>query len=131
MVVLFAALSVQAMAIGIGFALLGAWMILPFAGLEIAIAGALSLWFYRHRDDSELVMIEADRVRVVKRWGNDTTRHDFSRHWVRVRVDHRAGHDGPTRLWIGSHGNFVPLGDYINDGDRTLLAQALKRLLQS
>ncbi len=35
----FAALAAVALTIGIGFAMLGAWLILPFAGLEIVALG--------------------------------------------------------------------------------------------
>lgn len=128
MVVLFVALSVQAVFIGTAFTLMGAWMILPFAGIEVVVAAALSLWFYRHRDDSELVIVDDDRVQVIKRWGGGETSHDFPRYWVRVRFE-RSRRSGSGRLWIGSHGNFVALGDYINDGDRAHVARALKRLL--
>jgi uncharacterized membrane protein len=31
----FAALAVATLAIGVGFALFGAWLVLPFAGLEV------------------------------------------------------------------------------------------------
>lgn len=128
MVALFVALSTQAATIGVAFALAGAWMILPFAGLEILIAGLLCRWFYRHRDDCELVTIDLDRVQVVKRWGNGAAHHEFPRHWARVTLDRRAG---GARLLIGSHGRFVALGEEINDSDRALVAQELKQLLRS
>jgi uncharacterized membrane protein len=35
----FAALAAATLAIGVGFALLGAWLILPFAGLEVVGLG--------------------------------------------------------------------------------------------
>lgn len=131
MVALFVALSTQAATIGVAFALAGAWMILPFAGLEILIAGLLCRWFYRHRDDCELVTIDLDRVQVVKRCGGGAARHDFPRHWVRVMLDRRAGDIGSARLRIGSHGRYVTLGDEINDRDRMLVAQELQQLLRS
>ena len=36
----FAALALAALAIGTGFALAGAWLVLPFAGLEALLLGA-------------------------------------------------------------------------------------------
>jgi uncharacterized membrane protein len=36
----FVALGSVSLAIGIGFAMLGAWLILPFAGLEVVALGA-------------------------------------------------------------------------------------------
>ena len=44
----FAALAVLTLAIGVGFAVIGAWLVLPFAGLE-ALALAAALFVYaRH-----------------------------------------------------------------------------------
>ena len=39
----FGALAVVALAIGAGFALAGAWLVLPFAGLEVAALSAAYL----------------------------------------------------------------------------------------
>ncbi len=50
----FSALSVAALAIGIGFALLGAWLILPFAGLEILGLGLAFLQCARRFGKQEL-----------------------------------------------------------------------------
>jgi uncharacterized membrane protein len=38
-----ALLAVVTLAIGVGFALIGAWLVLPFAGLEVLVLGAAFL----------------------------------------------------------------------------------------
>ena len=43
MLAVFASLAGVTLAIGAGFALLGAWPVLPFAGLEVAALGAAFL----------------------------------------------------------------------------------------
>jgi uncharacterized membrane protein len=43
----FALLAVVTLSIGIGFALMGAWLILPFAGLEVLGLGAAYLCYAR------------------------------------------------------------------------------------
>lgn len=126
---LFAAFVGWALAVGIGFTLAGASMILPFAGLQALGVGLLCRWLYRHRDDCELITIETDRVSVMKRHGNDVTRCDFPRYWMTVRVD-AAGRHGRGRLSVGSHGKFVTLGDEVNEDDRARLARDLRRLLR-
>ncbi len=35
------------LAIGVGFAVLGAWLVLPFSGLEVLLLGAAFLWHAR------------------------------------------------------------------------------------
>lgn len=44
----FAALAVLTLAIGVGFAVVGAWLVLPFAGLE-ALALAAAFFVYARR----------------------------------------------------------------------------------
>lgn len=130
MIALFVALSTMALTIGIGFTLAGAWMVLPFAGLEVVVVGALCLWLYRHLDDCELVVIEDDRVRVIRRVGTKESQQDFPRYWVRVTLNRSQDERSPSRLLIGSHGRFVSLAENINERDRLLLATELTSALR-
>jgi uncharacterized membrane protein len=129
-VALFVALSASALTIGVGFALKGAWLILPFAGIEVLIVGMLCYWLYRHIDDCELVVIEADRVRVMQRSGTRESRRDFPRYWARIRLDRSQDGRRPSRLRIGSHGQFVELAENINESDRLILAEELRNALR-
>jgi len=130
-VALFVGLSMIALAIGIGFALAGAWMILAFAILEIAAVALLCRWLYRHLDDCEWVVIEPERVRVVKRRGNNVSQHEFVRYWTQARIDGTGGAGNEQRLRIGSHGLFVNLADDVSEADRLLVARELRSLLRS
>lgn len=127
---LFVALSAVALTIGVSFTLAGAWLVLPFAALEILIVAVLCRWLYRHVDDCELVIVDVDRVRIIKRRGTRSLQYDFSRHWARVRFDEGSNLPASARLLIGSHGRFVSLADDINEVDRATVAQELKQLLR-
>ena len=105
-------------------------MVLPFALIEIFFLGLLAWWFYRHIDDCELVVIEADRVRVCKRLGARESRHDFPRYWARVRLEAARRQRYPSRLRIGSHGRYVDIAADINEHDRRHLAAQLRHALQ-
>ena len=59
--VAFAALAVITLAIGVGFAMIGAWMVLPFAGLEVLMLG-VAFVAYARRAGAE---IEEQRQRRV------------------------------------------------------------------
>ena len=117
--------------LGIGFALAGASLILPFAALEALVVGLLCFWIYRHLDDCDLITIEGDRVRVMKRRGAATARHEFSRHWARVRLDPDSGGRAAGRLRLGAHGTYVTLADDIGAHERAALARELQRLLRA
>lgn len=105
-------------------------MVLLFAGLEVVVIGALCAWLYRHLDDAEQVVIDAERVRLIRRIGGRESHDDFPRYWARVALDRSQDEHRPSRLQIGSHGRFVSLAEYINEGDRLVLAEQLRKVLQ-
>lgn len=130
LLLLFALLSALPLTIGIGFAAAGVWMVLPFAALEVLLLGALTWLLYRHIDDCELIVVEADRVRIVRRVGTRESRHDFQRYWARVVLDRGRDVRGPSRLRIGSHGRYIDIASDIHETDRRGLARELRQALR-
>jgi uncharacterized membrane protein len=126
---LFITLSTMALTVGIGLTLAGAWLVLPFAGIEVLAVGALCGWLYRHRDDCELIVIEPEHVRIIQRSGCNAASYEFQRYWVRVILDRRDG-QRPSRLQIGSHGKYVRLAAQVTEGDRLALAGELRNALR-
>lgn len=131
MVVLFVSLSALPLTIGVAFAVAGVWMVLPFAILEVGVLALLVRWLYRHIDDCELVVIGSQRVQVTRRSGTKETRHEFQRYWARVRLERGRNKRDPTRLRIGSHGNYIDIGAEINEEDRANLAAELRQALRA
>lgn len=126
MVVLIAAVLLVAL----GFALMGAWLVLPFAGLEI-LAFAYAFYIVNlHAADFESIAVEGDRVVVEKRNYKESTTVVFQRYWVQVNV--RSGASGKNGLFIGSHGKEVEFGkNFINDEQRTELARELRQKIRN
>jgi uncharacterized membrane protein len=60
----FAALALLVLAIGAGFAAAGAWLVLPFAGLEVLLLGAAFVLYARHAADYERIELEPGRITV-------------------------------------------------------------------
>ena len=59
----FAALALVVLLIGAGFALVGAWLVLPFAGLEVLLLCAAYVAYARHAADYERLEIEPGDLR--------------------------------------------------------------------
>jgi uncharacterized membrane protein len=53
----FGLLALASLGIAMGFALAGAWLILPFAGLEVLALGAAFLVHARHATDFERIEV--------------------------------------------------------------------------
>ena len=102
---MFAALAIAALAIATGFALAGAWLILPFAGLEVLLLGAAFVLQARHATDYERLVLEGGRLYVEVSEAQRVARHEFDARTLRVEA--LAGHvvvRGPRQaLLIGRH----------------------------
>ncbi|MDP1766089.1 MAG: DUF2244 domain-containing protein [Methylotenera sp.] len=132
---LLAAMALVAFLIACGFARIGAWLVLPFAGLEIlAFAYAFHV-VYLHADDFESITIVDDRLVVEKRNDKKLTTTVFQRYWAQVNVrsvDGGNGVNGKCGLFISSHGNEVEFGgSFINDEQRAILASELRWKLKN
>lgn len=104
------------------WAAMGAWLVLPFAGLEL---GALYLAFRswsRRADDYERVVIHGDRLFVECRTSGRMRRFDANRHWTQVIV--RDGVRG-RQVSLRSHGREIEFGILLSEGARI---QAVRKL---
>ncbi len=129
----FASVSFVVLAISIGFALLGAWLVLPFAGLELLVLGAA---LYLSRVDArvrETICVSPIRVDVYRRRANQpidrfTGREgegSFPTAWLRVRRSTRPGWY-PKRLFIGASGKWVELGGFLTEEQRDRLGAEIE-----
>jgi len=132
---LLAALASIALVVALGFLHIGAWLVLPFAGLEILAFAYAFHCIYLHADDFDSITIEHDRVVVEKRNVKEITTTVFQRYWAQVNVRDVAmikGSNGKCGLFISSHGNEVEFGrNFINDEQRSQLARDLRQKLKN
>lgn len=102
----FALLAALALGIAAAFAVLGAWLILPFAGLELVLLGAAFWITARHAADYERIERARDRLTVHVSEGARLRRYEFDARRLRVRLG-EGGQvllDAPqARLEIGRH----------------------------
>ena len=120
----FVFIFVVSVGIAAAFAYFGAWLILPFAGLEMLVLYLAFRYIERHAADYELIEIDGDRVTVERFEAGRTRSQAFNRYWARVVVSQ----DG--RLALRSHGREFEIGRALSDAQRLELAQALRRRLR-
>jgi uncharacterized membrane protein len=127
----FATMCTLSMGIALTFYLLGAWLILPFAGLEMAGLGA-ALYYCAYRAGRvEVVTIHAGVVEVAKGRGKLTERWTFPRHWAQVSLEAPSHEWYASRLRIVSHGRGVEVGGCLNEDERRGLAGELMQALRT
>lgn len=131
------AIAVPMLLISVVLAYRGFWLVLPFAGLELAALYACMYVVSRAARRCEVVSI-GDRLVVIEkghergrshRSGGPDERIEFARGWVRVQLSGVGRGWYPRRLWIGASGRRVELGEFLVDDEKADLAAELNRLL--
>ncbi len=81
----------------------GAWMILPFAGLEIIGVAVAFWWLERSADDRDCIEVAGGRVNVNRYRGQFAQRFEFSRDWLltELKRDRMGGARGVRLLQSG------------------------------
>lgn len=112
--------------IALGFTLVGAWPILVFSGLELALLCGAFRFAGLHAEDFERVAVIGDKVLVDARDGVREAHFEFNRCWAQVVV--RCDAPGRAcRLALRSHGREVEFGRHLTDEGRLALAHELRR----
>lgn len=121
------AASVPALGIAGWLAWRGAWLVLPFAGLELlclAVALGHCLRANRYR---EIIEVTEDRVSLV--WGQDGPQQSlaFDRYWSRVALVPAEGRE--RRLLLCCRGRSVEVGRCLTQPDRIRLGRRLDEVI--
>jgi len=123
---LFVLLAVIPVLIGIGFSLIGLWVVFPFVGLELLALGYAFYYIGCHASDYESITIDNDRLVVEQRSYKQIRQFVFNPYWAQVAVSDAP--NGDLQLHLRSHGKRVEVGSYMNNEQRAALAeQLLKR----
>lgn len=113
------------------FALQGAWLILPFAGLEI-LALTIGLYMCNLRcRDQEVVTIEDGLVKVEKGRQKPCEEWQFERAWVSLELVNSPLHGHPSKLLIRSMGKETEIGKCLTDDERKSLSDSLAKALHN
>jgi uncharacterized membrane protein len=126
----FAALSIAALAIGVGFAIAGAWMILPFAGLEVAALGTAFVLYARRAGDYERIELDRGRLTVEVAEEQRTARYELDPRRAEVVVEKQAGYGARVWLMRGAGEEKLELGRHLDAASRLEFAAELTRRLR-
>src|SRR3954470_933072 len=121
-----AAIAVNTLGIACFVAALGAWPVLPFAGLEVALVALAFHVLGRHDGDYERLEVGEHEVLYEARCGRQVTRFLANRAWARVQVASRGER---FAMWLVYGGRSVALGTLLTDEGRRQLAAALRSRL--
>jgi uncharacterized membrane protein len=126
---LMAALVIGSAVTGLIFLAHGAWPVTGFLGLDVLLVWGAFRLNYRAARVREEVSVSRTRldIRKVAPSGR-TEQHGFNPFWARFRVSRHA-EVGITSMAVEAQGRSVPIGGFLNPGDRESFALALSRAL--
>lgn len=117
--------------IGIIFALQGAWLVLPFAGLEILILATGAICVGLRAENYESVLISRNFVHVTKFRRPRVTVKSFAKHWICVQLCSGRTRHEPSRLVVGLSGQQEEIGSCLTEYSRKRLYRQLKDWLKN
>ena len=119
----FVALAVVSLAIGAGFAVAGAWLVLPFAGLEVLLLGAAYFAYARGAADYERIVLDSGRLTVEVAEAQTMARFEIEARGARVFVENR-------RVLLRGGREQLELGRHLDERTREEFAAELRKRLQ-
>jgi uncharacterized membrane protein len=119
-------LSILSFVTGIAFALMGAWPVLGFFGLDVLLVYIAFKVNYRAGRASETVDVSPDVLAVTQTDPRGRQRRfEFNPYWVRVLL--REQPDGRTDLRLAHHDREMSFARLLTDDERRDFAVALRR----
>ena len=111
--------------LGLRFLLLGAWPILPFMVLDLALLAWALRESKRSGRQSEHLRLDADGMELVRIPAYGAARRlMIEPYWARVELE-AIGEDG-NRLWLAARGARHPLGAFLSPPERADLARVIE-----
>ncbi len=127
-VVLMSVIAGISFIIGAIFWWVGAWPVLGFLGLDVALIYLAFRLNYRSGFEYELVDLNPHTLVLTRvKPSGSRERIEFNPYWVRVRLSEKD--DGRTTMSLASHGKDTVFGRFLNDDERREFSEVLKDAL--
>jgi len=120
----FAALAFVVVAIGAGFAFAGAWLVLPFAGLEVLLLAAAYVLYARRAADYERIVLDSGRLTVEVAEAQKTWRCEMEARRARVCLEEQ-------RVVLRGAREQLELGRHLDADTRARFAAELQKRLRN
>ena len=127
-VIVMAVLGVSSFVAGMVFLILGAWPVLGFFGLDVALVYVAFTINYRDGRAFELVELDHDRLTLTRVSARGQTEIEtFNPYWVRVLST--EGSDGRNDLRFAVHGRETRFAVFLSNEERLDLKVAIETAL--
>ncbi|MEQ9547024.1 MAG: DUF2244 domain-containing protein [Marinobacter sp.] len=120
------ALFSVSLVIATGMALAGAWVVMPFAGLELIALAAGIYYTARACQTREILSVYPDSLTLEKGRRVKQAEWTLPRHYARVRANMPRHPFTPPKLFLSYREEHIPLGAFLNVEDTQILLRILE-----
>ncbi|MFC3094977.1 DUF2244 domain-containing protein [Alteromonas sediminis] len=113
--------------IAIGWLIVGVWMILPFAGLEVGLFALLMYLVSRHTYRIQEITLTENKILVANRMGSRFVISDLSRVGCFLQVVETERDWHLPLLYLVNDDKRISIGEFLNLKDRQALRNMLKQ----
>ena len=118
------------LSIGLGFAYVGATLILPFAGLEVIFVGICTYLVLNKTSQQEVITLSKDKLIIEKGAYRLKKVWEYFRLWSYITVERPQHPWYPAHIVVTSKGERVPLGDFLTEQEKEELVSSLENIIQ-
>ena len=129
-IVFILVIAFTCLTIGLGFAYVGATLILPFAGLEILFVGICVYLVLNKTSQQEVITLSKDKLIIEKGAYKIKQVWEYFRLWSYISVERPQHPWYPAHIVVTSKGERVPLGDFLNEQEKEELVSNLENIIQ-
>jgi uncharacterized membrane protein len=123
--IFYCSLVIVLLAIAGFWTVLGAWTVLPFAGIDLIGVGTAFLMYARHATDYECIVITAEHLVIESALGPRITVVELNPQWVRIGLQNIAR----PKIEIRSAGKVILVGTYVPVHRRATIAAEMRRCI--
>ena len=129
-IVFILVIAFTCLTIGLGFAYVGATLILPFACLEVLFVGICVYLVLNKTSQQEVITLSKDKLTIEKGAHKIKKVWEYFRLWSYISVERPQHPWYPAHIVVTSKGERVPLGDFLNEQEKEELVSGLENIIQ-
>jgi uncharacterized membrane protein len=123
------AVGVVAMGTAVFFAFHGAWLILPFAGLEVAaLAGVVYVW-YRHHTRREVLHFSDEQIILEKGIQQPREKYVYEKFWTRAMLKQPRHPWYPVSVVLRNRNAEIEIGQFLTEDEKRTLVSHLRQVM--
>jgi uncharacterized membrane protein len=121
--VFYCSLATVSLSIAAFWTALGAWTVLPFAGIDLIAVGSAFLVYARHATDYERIIISPGHLIIETAQASHISVIELNPRWIRIGLE-----DKPRpKIEIRSAGQVVLVGTHVPVHQRAVIAGEMRR----